>query len=58
MGGKGSLSIKPGRNEAKAVPAQDAMGADHQVCFSVPRRSTPEGFQIYLFPAHSVLSPS
>ncbi|CAM0945644.1 unnamed protein product [Alopecurus aequalis] len=30
MGGQGSLSVKPGRNEPKAVPAQDPMGADHQ----------------------------
>ncbi|XP_047079540.1 probable serine/threonine-protein kinase At1g54610 [Lolium rigidum] len=31
MGGKGSLSVKPERNEpTKAVPAQDPMGADHQ----------------------------
>jgi hypothetical protein len=36
MGGKGSSSVKPERNEpTKAVPAQDPMGADHQVFFSV-----------------------
>lgn len=28
--GKGSLSVKPGRNEPKPVPGQDAIGADHQ----------------------------
>ncbi|KAF0932144.1 hypothetical protein E2562_008675 [Oryza meyeriana var. granulata] len=30
IGGKGSMSVKPGRNDSKAAPAQDAIGGDHQ----------------------------
>uniref|UniRef100_J3LDW5 [RNA-polymerase]-subunit kinase n=2 Tax=Oryza brachyantha TaxID=4533 RepID=J3LDW5_ORYBR len=30
IGGQGSMSVKPGRNESKAAPAQDAIGGDHQ----------------------------
>jgi hypothetical protein len=36
LGGKGSVSVKPGRDDAKgAAPAQDAI-ADYQVCDCSP----------------------
>jgi hypothetical protein len=43
IGGKGSMSVKPGRNEQSkaAAPAQDAVGGDHQVRSSfIPNSSS------------------
>ncbi|BAD52897.1 CRK1 protein-like [Oryza sativa Japonica Group] len=43
IGGKGSMSVKPGRNEpSKAAPAQDAIGGgDHQRVSGAPEEREP-----------------